>query len=183
MSCPSQLTAGTTWQWGIVSDTYTPADGWAMQFVLIGGGQNTPLTVADNAANDGWTVTHTAADSVNRIAGRYEWFARVTKGADAFPLAQGYTDVLANPFAGGYTASDTRSFAAKTLEVVEALLGKRATSGMQEYEIAGRKAKFYTMEELLKLRSRLALEVKAEADAAAFCATGISKNRILTRFR
>jgi len=178
MSCPSSLIAGDTWSWGVVDTDRSPADGWSLEFRLSGS-TSISLTVATNAAGDGWDVTYAATSSASVAAGRYEWFARCTKGATVQTIARGTVTVAPNITA---TNIDGRSWAEQTLAVVEAALAGRMTSAMQEYEIAGRKAKFYSLVELLPLRDQLRSEVKSE-EACARAAAGLpSRSRIMVRF-
>lgn len=178
MTCPSTLIAGDTWSWGIVDTERSPADGWDLDF-RFSGATNIALTRAVNAAGDGWDITYAAASSAVVAPGRYEWFARCTLGAVAQTIARGTVTVAPNITA---TNIDGRSWAEQTLAVVEAALAGRMTSAMQEYEIAGRKAKFYSLVELLPLRDQLRSEVKSE-EACARAAAGLpSRSRIMVRF-
>ena len=64
MSCPSSLIAGDTWSWGVVDTDRSPADGWSLEFRLSGS-TSISLTVATNAADDGWDVTYAATSSAS----------------------------------------------------------------------------------------------------------------------
>jgi hypothetical protein len=111
-----------------------------------------------------------------------EWFANVEQGALEYPLAQGETNVKANPFAGTTTSIDSRSWAEIALANVQETIKGRATSAMLEYEIAGRKLKYWEPEQLIAMQSKLAEQVRAERAKQQLCATGINPARILTRF-
>lgn len=178
MTCPSTLIAGDTWSWGVVDTDRSPADGWTLAFVLSGA-TSISLTVAVNAAGDGWDITHPATSTAGVVPARYEWFARATKGATVQTIARGVVTVAPNITTNNI---DGRSWAEQTLAVVEAALAGRMTNAMQEYEIAGRKAKFYSLVELLPLRDKLRAEVRAEERCAAINAGLASPNRILARF-
>ncbi len=180
--CPSTLTAGTTWEWSISSDTYKPSQGWTCKFVIVGNGQNIAVTVTPDRVADVWNVAHPKASTSSVPPGRYEWFANVEQGALEYPLAQGETTVKANPFAALTTSVDSRSWAEIALANVEAVIAKRADSAMLEYEIAGRKLKYWEPGDLLAFRSKLAEQVRAERAKQQLCATGINPARMLTRF-
>jgi hypothetical protein len=181
MTCPNTLTAGTTWEWSISSDTYKPSDGWTCKFVLVGNGQNIAVTVTPDLVADAWTVTHPKASTATVPPGRYEWFANVEQGALEYPLAQGETTVKANPFAS-LTTSDSRSWAEIALANVREIIKGRATAAILEYEVAGRKLKYWEPEQLIAMQSKLAEQVRADRAKQQLCATGINPARILTRF-
>jgi hypothetical protein len=180
MSCPSSLIAGSTWSWGIVDTDRSPADGWALEFRFVGV-TNIALSVAVNAAGNGWTVTHSATASATVLAGRYEWFAIASKSDVVQPIARGSVTVEPNPLTA--TAIDSRSPSRIALENIEALIANRATSAQKLYEIAGRKLEHFPLTDLIAARDKFRQDVARE-DACARAAAGLSDNRrILVSFR
>lgn len=180
MTCPSTLFAGATWAWGIVDTERSPADGWSLDFRLIGT-TNTALTVATNAAGDGWDVTYDATSSAAITPGRYEWVAVATKSPTVQPIARGEVTVEANPLTA--TGTDSRSSSRIALENIEALIANRATTAQKMYEIAGRKLENFPLSDLLAARDRLRADVARE-NACARVAAGLPDNRrILVSFR
>lgn len=179
MTCPSTLYAGTLWEFTVTDSERLPSDGWSLAF-RFSGATNFGLTVTALPDNTGWLVRHDSAASASVAPGRYEWFALATKSGETTPIAQGYTQVAANPATA--TNMDSRSFAAKALEAVEAVLANGGTLANRKYEIAGRSLERHSLPELLALRDKLKSEVKAEENCARIAQGLPSRNRIFVRF-
>lgn len=179
MSCPSNLIAGDTWSWGIIDTDRSPAAGWSLA-LRFSGATNFALTVATNVAGDGWDVSYSATLSAAVAPGRYEWFARATLGATVQTIARGEVTIAPNISTVGI---DGRSNSRIALEAIEAMIAGRASAAQKQYEIAGRKVEFFSLEDLLKARDRLRIDVRRE-DACAAAAAGLpDSRRILVSFR
>lgn len=174
MNLVDQLTAGDTLDFTTTAEDYPASDGWVLTYKLIPRASGTVYTLTSTASGDDHRIQATAATTAAWTAGTYSWAAYATLGTESYTLASGVTQVLPNPRTA--TTLDTRSAAAVALDNVVATLQGRATSAVLEYEIAGRRLKYMSPAELIKLKSHLEREVAGE-QAAARLAAGITGAR------
>lgn len=174
---PAVIDAGATIKWTRTLPDYPASDGWVLSYELVKASTRIAITAAASGADH--LVTISAAASAAYAAGMYDWRARVSKAGEVYTVGSGRVTV-----AGSFgSALDARSQARRILEAIEATLEGRATSATESYEIAGRKMKFYTPEQLLVLRDRFRIEVQRE-DAAARSAAGLPHpGRVFVRHR
>lgn len=157
---PTQARAGLTWQWTRSSADY-PAPSWVLTYYfkqLKAGG--THFSVAATASGADHAVTIAAATTAAYTADEYSWSAIAVKGAEAFEVDTGVLTILPRYDAGA--ALDDRSHARKMLDALEAVLESRAGSDVLEYEIAGRRLKKMSAEDLTKWHAYYAGKVAAE---------------------
>lgn len=175
---PSSVTAGDTLQWRIALIDYLASAGWTLHYRLI-----TALNIYDIpsvADGDDHLVTVPAATSSSYVPAEYRWQTYVSNGIDRHTISNGQIRILPD-LAAQSSGYDTRSHARKMLAVIEAWLETR-DPGVAEYQISGRVMKYIPKNELIALRSRYLVEVKAE-EAADRVRNGLSAgNRLLVRF-
>jgi hypothetical protein len=134
------------------------------------------------AGQDGveFVSTLSAANSEGVAAGNYRWQAYLTPtGGQRLTVGDGRLTV--EPNLAVATAYDDRSNAEKLLELVNGAIASALNNGgkpTQEYEILGRRAKYYSLEELEALRRQYQNEVRQEARARS----GRKRNRTYARF-
>ena len=170
---PASIRAGDTWTWTRTIGDY-PAGTWTLKyrFKNAAGG----FEIAASTSGTDHLVSVAAATTTAYTAGTYGWIAWVEAGSEKFTVGSGTCEVLADYRAtSAATALDDRSHAQKMLDAIEAWLEAR-DPGVAEYEIAGRRMKYITAGELIKLRLRYRAEVQAEA-AALKLAAGLGSGR------
>lgn len=178
---PQSLRAGDTWKWRREDLPDYPANVWTLtyRFKNAAGGFEV-VAVADGLA---FAVDELAADTAATTAGVYTWAAQVSNGTEAYTVDSGQMSILPDLFgtaSGDDTAAlDTRSFARKALDAVEAVLSGTATYKQKRYEIAGRSLERFDPKDLMDVRDRLRAEVQAENAAAG----GKDNRRAFLKFR
>jgi hypothetical protein len=160
---PAKLRAGDTWEWSRSLADY-PAPTWVLTYRLKNDCDDPDAIVAVASGTD-HAVTVAAATTAVIKPGRYRWFARVTSGALAYTVEEGWVDV--EPDASGVGKFDPRTDARKMLEAVEATLYGRASRDQQAMSLNGRSISRTPLPELWQWRDKLRAEVKAEDDAAS----------------
>lgn len=178
---PAFLQAGDTLQWQRTLPDYPATDGWALSYRLINAA--TKIDIAATASGPDHLVTVSAATSAAYAAGEYAWAAYVTKTTERHTVGTGRVTV--KPDLAAKTAGfDARSTAKKALDDLRAALAAWLTNSgtVQEYEIAGRRMKFATADDI---RSRISIAERevAREDAAEKLASGLpTGRRVLVRF-
>lgn len=182
---PTSIVAGDTAKWLKTLADYPASAGWVLDYTLINA--TGKITITTTAQGDDHLVNTAAATTAGWTAGTYDWRAKVTKAGEVYTVGSGRI-TIAPSFEAAATL-DSRSPSRVMLDAVEAVMLKTASSNVQEYEIAGRRLKHYSMGELLQLRDRLRGEVAREeaaqqlANAAATGkAPGGAPGRIYVRF-
>lgn len=178
---PAYLQAGDTIQWQRMLPEYPAGDGWALAYRLINA--TTRLDVVASADGDAHLVTISAATSAAYAAGEYTWTAFVTRAGERFTVGQGRVAIRPD-LAAQAAGFDARSEAQRALDDLRsALLKWLSTSGhVQEYEIAGRRMRFASADDI---RARLAIaqrEVANETAAQRIAAGQSTGRRVLVRF-
>lgn len=178
---PAFLQAGDTLKWQRSLPDYPASDSWVLSYRLINASNKYDITAA--ASGDDHLVTVAAATSAAYVAGDYEWTAVVTKASERYTVGNGRFTV--RPDLSAKTAAfEARSTARKALADLRAALLAWLTSkgAVQEYEIAGRRMKFASADDIRKRISIAAGEVARE-DAADRLAAGLDAGRrVLVRF-
>ena len=157
---PLKLTMGDTWSWTRTSGDYPSGDGWALSYFFstpVGPIRQVDATVVGGEFSVTVLATDTA-DTTKWLPGIYQWKARVSKGSEAYTIANGRLKVEADPSVVG--ASSTH--AEKCLAIIETALERCLLSGdVVEYEIDGAKFK-KNKTELVSLRQTYRNEVRRE---------------------
>ena len=174
---PTSIYAGATVRWSKVLPDYPASAGWVLSYTLLNA--TGKITLQSVSAGDVFNVLAAAADTAAWAAGEYTWRAQVSKAGEVYTVDEGRLTV--QPSFSAATL-DTRSFARKALEAVEAYLADANNLAAAEYEIAGRSLKRHSLPELMSHRDRLKAEVARE-DAAARMAAGLpDRRRVFVRF-
>lgn len=154
---PTALIAGNTWQWDREYGDY-PASTWTATAYFENKAKTfSTVGVASGSAH---RFTIAAATSAAYPPGRYKVSVRVTDGSQVFIAETGYCEVEADPAAAG--TRDTRSWARRTLDAVEAFLEGNASTAQQSMSIQGRSISRWSLPELTAWRDSLKLEVQKE---------------------
>lgn len=173
---PASVNAGDTVKWSRAFVDYSAADGWTLTYTFVNAGNRFQATATPSGG--AFLVNVGATTTADWVAGAYDWRAQVSNGTEIYTVDAGRMTVL--PAFGA--AVDARTQARRSLEAVEAVLEGRASSSVQEYQIAGRQLRHMSIPDLLTLRDRLRADVAAE-DAAAGLAAGLpARGRIQVRF-
>lgn len=155
---PARITAGDTVRWHKAINGYTPADGWALEYLFAYGKDVKTVAAAASVDNTGFDIHIAATESAGWTAGAYAWRARVKKDDDVYTVAEGQCEV-APALAQGF---DTRTPARRALDEIKAYLADPNSIACQGYTIKGRSVTNYTLPELWQHHDRLVVEVRRE---------------------
>lgn len=173
---PARLIAGDTAKWLKALPDYPAGDGWVLTYSLVNSLQR--ISFSATASGDEHLVTVAASTTAAWVAGAYTWRAQVALAGEVFTVGSGSITV-APSFA---TAKDGRTQARRMLDAVEATLEGRASSDVEQLMISGRSVKHLPVADLLTLRDRLRLDVARE-EAAERAAAGLpARGRVMVRF-
>lgn len=176
---PAGIVAGDTAKWLKTLADYPASAGWALVYTLINADHK--IVITSTAQEDDHLVNESAATTAVWHAGAYDWRAQATKAGEVYTVGSGRISIA--PSFDAVNKLDSRTPSRVMLDAVEAVMLKTASTNVQEYEIAGRRLKHYSMGELLLLRDRLKGEVKREEAARqAANGTGGMPGRIFVRF-
>lgn len=174
---PATLRAGDTWAWTRSLQDY-PATTWTLKYSLVKSGVQKQITAT--ASGTDHAVSVAKATTAAYAAGTWSWVASVTDGTSRYTVDQGTLTVLTDIEAAS-SGYDDRSHAQTMLDAIEAWLESK-DPGVAEYEIAGRRMKYHSVDALIKLRSQYRAEVRRE-QAAERIANGLGDpRRIFVRF-
>jgi|SRR5689334_23483977 hypothetical protein len=180
----SELTsfrAGDSVSWTKTSDLYPPSDGWAAKYHVTSAAGKFDVSSTVDSETYLFTITSTASTAL--AASTYSFVGYVEKGSGAgyerHTLWTGSIEILPN-LAAETTPSDRRSFARQSLEKVEAAIKSYSTRPVREIEIAGRRIVRPSLEDLMKLRSQLILEVQNEENTDRIN-QGLGSRKVLAR--
>jgi hypothetical protein len=174
------LYAGDTLEFTTTVPNYPPADGWTLKYRLIPRVSGTPILLTATTSGADYLIQQGPATTVAWAPGLYSWAAWVEKSGARHQVDQGQIEILPDPSAA--SSRDDRSDASVALENVRAMIGNKASRDVQEYQIAGRALKHYTIPDLIALESKLKIDVANEQNAAAIAA-GSNPRLIRVRFQ
>lgn len=182
-SIPTQHTAGDTFTATVDGSSYSAADGWVAQLVLIGAARYTLTSTASGADH---AVVATAAATAAWAPGAYALRAIYTKAttserssADLGPLS-----LLPDPASGLVNDVALKSAAQIAYEALRDAYRAYTAAGqihVAEYSIAGRTMKFRSAAELLTALNAAARDVQAEQTAAKIAAGQNPRARFVVR--
>lgn len=168
---PLSLVAGTTWKFTAGFTDFPPVDGWAVTFQLVGRASGALASTPRPTTAD-YLVTIDTTASAAFLAGAYHWTAIATLAGESYVAASGTVDITASPTLTAL--SDARSFAALTLEKVEAEIGARFGTNSsplgaahESYTIGGRNITKISIADLQVMRARLIGEVEKERNGGS----------------
>lgn len=154
---PTSLTAGLTL--GLVLQPPNhPAPTWSLVLVLRG---PSAVDITSAPAGTGHALSASALDTKGWLPGSYSYSLRALAGDDAVELERGQLQVLAD-LAQTPAGLDARTHAQRTLEAIEAVIEKRATTDQKRYRINNRELERTPIDELLKLRAVYRAEVNRQ---------------------
>jgi hypothetical protein len=177
---PAEIRIGDTWQWGREDLADFPAPTWTLTYYFRNATHYFDVVAA--AAGSNHAVTVAKATTATRVAGAYSWIAVATSATERREVDRGSITLL--PDFAAAAVLDSRTFARKLLDSVEAALLGRATAGeidVIEKTLADRGLK-RSEGTLIALRSQLVAEVKREENAEAMRNGLQSKTRLMVRF-
>jgi len=154
---PARLIAGDSYSLLLEEPDYPATDGWALQLVFNGLTQQTKTSSASGAAH---AIALATADTLALASGLYRYVVRATRSGAVHTVRDGVTTVSPDP--ATTPAGDLASWAEKALIAVEAAILGAASDEMRMMMIDGRQLQKYSMDELLRLRTRLKAELTAE---------------------
>ena len=181
---PNAIRAGDTVTWVRELPEHSAADGWALKYRLLWT-TGTAVDITSTSAGTLHTVALTSVQTGTYAAGAATLVAYAEKGSggtlERATLESQPLTILPNLITA--TTHDSRSQSAKALADAKTALAAHLASGkmhVAEYEIAGRRMKFRSVEEIRTLIEYYAAEVGKERAALAVL-TGGSPGRIITR--
>jgi len=178
MSVPASILAGVTVEFIVpVPNAFNGGAGYALSMKLVSSTATISVS-SDNftAVGNEFEAEIPAATTAAWAPGKYEWFAFAINGGDKRHVGKGRVEVLPDVQAST-SGVDTRSHAARMVDLIQAMLEGRATTDQQEATLDGVALKRYSWEELGELRAKYLSEMKAEEARAA------GKNRSTIRIK
>lgn len=172
MNIPEQLQIGDTWQWTEGFALYPASAGWALSFSLYRYGQPV-IRIDTTASGDEFLVNVPPTESAGKAAGKWQWTAYVTKGADRFTVGAGAVTLLPD-LASAMETTDLRTENEKILEALIATQQRRATKEQESLQINGRSIRYLAPDDLERMIGIYTYKVKAEQ--------GRLRQTVLTRF-
>jgi len=173
--------AGDSVAWKKTSDLYPPIGGWAAKYHLTSASGK--FDVTSTVDSDAYLFAISSDASKALAAGVYSFVGYVERGSGAdlerHTLWTGSIEILPN-LADETSPSDRRSFARQSLEKVEAAIKSYSTRPVLELEIAGRRLIRPKLEDLMKLRSQLILEIQNEENLERIN-QGLGSRKVLAR--
>jgi len=183
---PGIFHAGDTVAWTENELSLYPSSSWDLTFYFLG--KDGKFNAEGTSNGNGWDFEITGAISGAIEAGIYAWksFASLTTGegegivTERHFISEGSIEVVSDWVAT--EVFDTRSWARRCLDAVEALLEGKTTADVQSYSLGGRSISKLTPTELLDWRSFLKSEVRQE-DQRDLIAKGLPpQNKVLIQF-
>lgn len=178
---PTTFRAGDSVGWTHSLPAYPAADGWILKYRLLWS-VGTAVDIDTIGAGDEYTVAVAAADTVGWVAGSATLVAWVERGVERETLGQQAVTIL--PDLTTATTFDSRTRNQKALDAARLALETYLAGGrmhVAEYEIAGRKMKFRSADEITALIAFYERECAKERAALAILQGG-SPGRVMTRF-
>lgn len=159
-----KFTAGDTLNYRTELPDYPATQGWSLKMRFIPRTAGAAIDVTAEVDGDAFNMRAGAGITATWAPGRYGWALWVERGVEVYTVDQGQIDILADPRSTA-APTDTRTHAERMLEAIEAVLEGRASQAHLEYTINGRQMRFIPPEQLLALRDRYRLEVRAQLAA------------------
>jgi hypothetical protein len=165
---PSNCIAGDTLTWIRSFSKYPASLGWVLAYVLNSSTSRFVVNPADiTVLGNAWTVAIPSAETKLWTPGPYQWLAVVSLAAASPVPAQRFTVglgrvIIAIDLLDATAPQDTRSPNEIALDNIMQMLAGRGGDGVQEYTIAGRMLRRYSIAELTGLRSLYSSLVRQE---------------------
>lgn len=165
---PTDIIAGDTLTWKRSFDDYPASAGWTLAYVLNSPTARIVVNTADiTVEGDAFSIEIPSSETKNWAPGTYQWLAVVQlPAADPVPakrvtVALGRINIAID-ILDATAPQDTRSANEIALANIDAMLSGVASAGVEEYNIAGRMLRRYSLTELRQLRSDFASRVRQE---------------------
>jgi len=179
---PQRVYAGDRLQWTRDFSDF-PADEWTLTYYLRSDKAGGQIDIVATADGDEFSVDVSPDTSAAYVPSTYYWSAFVSSASDRKLVAQGRMEVVQNP-SDIYDPTDGRSHARRTLDSINAVIERRATSDQQRYvfQAVGRSVDKMPIKDLLDFRDYYAALVSQEEQAEAIArGEGTGKN-VFVRF-
>jgi len=176
---PRSARAGDTWEWTRDLADY-PADTWTLTYTVFSGAGVRPIVATADGTS--YSIRVAPGDSAQFAAGRWDWVAHVTDGADRYQAGSGVLTVL--PDLTSAASYDGRSHARRMLDAINAIMEGRAGEGdidLVRTSFGDRAAEF-DLERLMRMRQQYAWACQAEDNAERLARGDQSGRYIATRF-
>jgi hypothetical protein len=185
-TAPASFRAGDSAAWKTALPDYPSTDGWSLIYRLIFPGSAVADIPATGGTGGDYTIALSATVTSAWPAGPGTLVSRVDRGSGAGleRLTLNQQAVVILPNLATANNFDGRSANVKALADARAALAQYMANGQMhvaEYEIAGRRMKFRSAQEIIDLIAYYEREVAKERAAAALM-QGIAPGRIYTRF-
>lgn len=154
---PDEIRKGDSFTVKFSDGTY-PAPTWTLTAYLVGATNNANVVATADGTDHLLSFTTAFTDALTVEDTSWEW--KVTDSTDVVTVDDGRLSVTANFATVG--ASDQRSHARKVLDLIRAVIEKRATKDQLEYAIKDRSIKKMTVEDLMELENEYAKRVANE---------------------
>lgn len=183
MTAPASIRAGDSATWEEDVPAYSSADGWQLSYRILSAGGAALESDATAGVSTTWSVALSAAATASLAIGSASLVAYVEKGLG--PSLQRVTlyarALLVERDLVAAKHFDGRSGNQRALDDLRAALAAQAGKAtVSEYEIAGRRMKFRTPQEILVLIRYYEQEVARERNSGLAAAGGVG-SRILVR--
>jgi hypothetical protein len=159
---PSSLIAGDLWLWTRDLSDY-PASTWTLTYYFEN--KDKAFSIAGTPVGATHSFSIAAATTAAYPAGRYLYRVRAVNGSTIYTIEEGWVEVAPDPAAAG--TRDTRTWARRVLEALEATIEGKASQDQLSMSINGRAISRLSPEELLTWRDSMRAEVRAEESALA----------------
>lgn len=173
---PANITAGMKTEWTVSNTDYLASDGYTLKYVLIN--STSKISIVSTADGDDHLVSIPSATSALYTAGTYTAKSYFEKAGEKYEYKTEQVVVLPDYTATSTTFYDTRSFAKKSLDALEAVIQNKAGELDLEYEIEGRRIVKMTPSDRIKWRNYFKDEYEAE-QRALNAQNGKPNNRIV----
>lgn len=156
---PTNMIAGDTLCWKRFFERFPATAGWTLTYVLNSSTARLVVSSGDITTDgDTFLVNIPSAETKTWTPGEYQWLGVAQLAAAGETPAQRFTVslgrvVIAIDLLDATAPQDTRSPNEINLWNVEQMLAGRGGDGVQEYNIAGRMLRRYSMTELMQLRT------------------------------
>jgi len=169
------LQVGDRWAWkrtDLITDY--PSASYSLSYVARKEITGERIAISTTGGSDGYLVEVSSTTTAAYAAGRYHWYAYITRTSDSarIEVDKGFFDVKAN---AATSSEDPRSFAQVALDAIETYLKDPNNLAAASYSIAGRSLSRWSRSELLVERERLKGEVNRERQAEKI-AKGLGTN-------
>jgi len=161
---PKSFVRGDSCKWTRGFSEYLPADGWTLTYYIVSSNGKKSIVATDNG-DGSFLATLTTTISLSMAEGVWTWQAVLTKTGERKTLDSG-TFVVEQNFDNVGQSYDSRTFARKMLDAIEALLLDTSGSDETSISIDGVSTSFENKAELIAARDRFKREVKQEEQAA-----------------